>query len=232
MATVSRVPCLRFANAYLVDRGAEGLILVGTGTSAGAGRVTSFLQSIGRKPEEIGCIVLTHSDADHSGSAAKLRSLTGAKIAIHELDAPKVTGEKWLKQVRSKTGNALLSLFSVFMRFQRFRADVTLKDGDAVGPLTVIHVPGHTEGSICLYLRGEALFSGDTLITNKGKVSLPSNFVNFDGDAVKRSTKKLAQLEFDALYPGHGQPVLRNASKAVRELADSLTVAPTTDSHL
>jgi hydroxyacylglutathione hydrolase len=230
MVTVSRVPGLKFANAYLVDCGSEGLMLVDTGTSAGAGRIASFLRSVERKPEEVGFIFLTHSDPDHSGSAAELRRFTGAKIAIHELDAPRVVGEKRLKEVSGWTSNALLRLFFVFMKFQRFRADTTLKEGDAVGPLTVVHVPGHTEGSVCFYLRGEALFSGDTLVTKKGKVVLPSNFVNFDGDAVKRSAKKIAQLEFGALYPGHGEPILRNAHGAVRELADSLRAAPPTNS--
>jgi hydroxyacylglutathione hydrolase len=216
------VPKLQFSNSYFVDFSDGDLILIDTGTPGAYEKIISYLKSLGKSTNEIKVIALTHSDTDHSGSAKKIRDLSGSKIAIHELDAPRVSGKKSIKEVHSLMGNIMLGIFNAFNRFETFEADIIFKDCDSLSKLKVIHVPGHTEGSVCFYLPGVALFSGDTLRTSGGKVMLPPSYLNFDNILLRNSLKKLINLEFTELYPGHGKPIIRDADRAVRELVERL----------
>ena len=114
-------------------------------------RIIDYVQSLGCRRSDVKTIVLTHSDMDHAGSAARLKEETNAKVAIHEADAPRLSGEKEWKKVKGVLGLFLRAAGAV-MRFNRLQADVLLKDSDIINGLTVIHTPGHIEGSICLYL--------------------------------------------------------------------------------
>jgi hydroxyacylglutathione hydrolase len=215
------IPRVRGANAYLVKQD-DGIIVVDTGLPGNAGKTIDYVQSIGCRPSDVKTIVLTHSDMDHSGSVARLKEETKAKVAIHEADAPRLSGEKEPKAVKGVLG-LLLRAMTAVMRFNRINADVLLKDSDIIDGLTVIHTPGHTEGSICLYLPGRALFVGDALLTNDGTVlSLPRRSMSTDLDQAKESIKKISELKYSVLLPGHGRPIERNASAITKEFVTRL----------
>lgn len=219
---VYRIPDMGYSNAYLVEIDQQGLILIDTGTPGKDPKIQAQVTRIGRKPGDIQYIVLTHADADHSGSAARMKSITGGKLAIGELDAPRISGEvKELKEV-SGLGSVMVGLFGSFMKVERVKADILLKDGDTVGPLRVIHTPGHTDGSISLYKPGEAIFVGDLLRTDaNGKLKLASAMMSRDMSRVRRSVEKLSELEFSMLLPGHGNPLLSDASRTLREFVSN-----------
>jgi len=102
------------------------------------------------------------------------------------------------------------------------RPDSLLKDGDEVAGLRVIHIPGHTPGSIALY-DGTLLFSGDTLNVREGRVQGPPPQYTADMRQAIASVRKLLSLKFDVLLPGHGDPVVGRASeKALQDLATYL----------
>jgi glyoxylase-like metal-dependent hydrolase (beta-lactamase superfamily II) len=211
---VHQIPDMGFSNAYLVETGTQSLTLIDTGTPGKDGKVLAYLKSIGRRPGDVSYIVLTHPDADHSGSAAKLKSLTGAKLAIGELDAPRLSGEKKLKEA----SGIMIGLLGAFMRVERVRPDITLKDGDTVGPLPIVFTPGHTDGSISVYKPNDAIFVGDLLRTDgSGNLKLASPNMSRDMAEVRRSVEKISKLEFSMLLPGHGRPVEGDASKKLRE---------------
>lgn len=210
------IPRVRGANAYLV-RSNEGITVVDTGLPGSAGKILAYVESIGCHHSDVKTIVLTHSDMDHAGSAARLKEETHAKVAIHEADAPRLSGEKELKAVKGVLG-LFLGVAGAVMRFSRLKADVLLKDSDIIDGLTVIHTPGHTEGSICLYLPARALFVGDALLTNDERtLSLPRKSMSMDMDQAKESIKKVSQLEYSVLLPGHGPPIEQNASAITKE---------------
>jgi glyoxylase-like metal-dependent hydrolase (beta-lactamase superfamily II) len=210
------IPRVRGANAYLV-RSNEGITVVDTGLPGSAGKILAYVESIGCHHSDVKTIVLTHSDMDHAGSAARLKEETHAKVAIHEADAPRLSGEKELKAVKGVLG-LFLRVAGAVMRFNRLKADVLLKDSDIIDGLTVIHTPGHTEGSICLYLPARALFVGDALLTNDERtLSLPRKSMSMDMDQAKESIKKVSQLEYSVLLPGHGPPIEQNASAITKE---------------
>ena len=110
------------------------------------------------------------------------------------------------------------------MRFKPVKPDVLLKDGEQVDGLSVIHTPGHTQGSICLYCEGpKAMFVGDALRTDKNRsVKLPSATMTFNVEEAKNSIRKIAAYEFELLLPGHGPPILSDGSKKVKEFVASL----------
>jgi hydroxyacylglutathione hydrolase len=215
------VPRVRGANAYLL-RDDEGITIVDTGLPGNAGKILDYVGSIGCHPLDVKIIVLTHPDMDHAGSAARLRDETHAKVAIHEADAPRLSGKKELKTVNGALG-LFLRLTSAVMKFERLEADVLLRDSDTIDGLIVIHTPGHTEGSICLYLPGRALFAGDALATDRKRMlSLPRKSMSIDVNLAKESVRKISQLEYSVLLPGHGPPIEQNASTATREFATRL----------
>jgi glyoxylase-like metal-dependent hydrolase (beta-lactamase superfamily II) len=124
---------------------------------------------------EIEAIVNTHAHGDHTAGNAELKSLTGAKIIIHALDAAGYP-----------------------------KADVFLKDEKTLqlGEITfdVIHTPGHTPGGICLHTQGN-LFTGDTLfVGDSGRTDLPGG----DRPTLGKSIRRLMQLPDDTIiWPGH-----------------------------
>lgn len=146
--------------------------------------------------EQVRLILLTHRHFDHIMGAAAVKELTGAKIAIHALDA---AGLQSPKDSLAFYGGEHFGKKQVAVE-----PDILLSDGDTVplGSLRfrVIHTPGHTAGSICLVC-GDVLFSGDTLFYESvGRTDFPTG--NYG--ALMNSFKKLAALEGDfRVLPGH-----------------------------
>jgi len=208
---VHRIEHIRGANSYLATS-EDGATVIDTGMPGNEKRVLEYARQAGIEAYKINYIVLTHSDIDHSGSVAKLKGLTGAKVAIHEADAPRLAGEKKLKQVGGPMG-AVLGVMGAFMRFTPVQADLLLKDQDRVQGLSVLHAPGHTDGSICLYKEGDAMFVGDALRTDSsGRPQLPPGAMTVSMDLAKESVRKISSYKYSVLLPGHGPPIERNAS--------------------
>jgi glyoxylase-like metal-dependent hydrolase (beta-lactamase superfamily II) len=213
---VYQIPDMGISNAYLLDTGEQGLVLVDTGTPGKSQKILSYLTVMGRKPSDVAYIVLTHSDADHSGGAAEMRRLTGAKLAIGRSDAPRLSGEKKLKEVGG-LGGVMVGVFGVFMQVERTKPDIELDDGATIGPLAIVTTPGHTDGSISVLKPGVAVCVGDLLRTDgSGKLQLASPNLSRSMDEVRRSAEKLSKLDFSMLLPGHGKPIEVDASKRLK----------------
>jgi glyoxylase-like metal-dependent hydrolase (beta-lactamase superfamily II) len=201
-AGIHKVDGTRVGNAYIVE-GAEGILLVDTGMPGTAGRVIAALEALGHRPADVRAIVLTHWHMDHVGNAARLRRLTGAPVAIHGLDAPILAGGP-----RPEKGRRTMGLLIRLFRMDLVEADVTLRDGDVIGGLRVIHVPGHTDGSIALRGEGGVLFTGDALLGDRhGRVKPPDAGLSLDPAQASRSADSLLALKPSLILPGHGAPV-------------------------
>jgi hydroxyacylglutathione hydrolase len=226
---IHAIPKIRGANTYVVlektQVGSTGhLTLIDTGMPGNATRIVEFLKSLSKEQMGGFTVILTHSDIDHSGSVAELKEKLGnVKVAIHEADATRLTGEKPLKEARGLAG-LLFKAMAPFMKFKSVTPDVLLEDGEQIDGLSVIHTPGHTLGSICLYSEElKVMFVGDALRTNKnGMPRLPSAAMTFNIGEAKNSISKIASYEFELLLPGHGPPILSHGSKKVKEFAASL----------
>jgi glyoxylase-like metal-dependent hydrolase (beta-lactamase superfamily II) len=112
-----------------------------------------------------------------------------------------------------------MRVLGLFFKLQPVPPDLSIKEGDKLGPLIVFETPGHTMGSISLYKPGAALFSGDALLTNgKRLFKKPSRMIN--DEQAKESIRRMATLEFECLMPGHGAPVEGNASEKLKNFVE------------
>ena len=210
------IPEMGMSNAYLVEDG-DKLLVIDTGLPGHAKKILSYVKSLGKDPRSVETIVLTHPDLDHSGSAAQLKQLTGAKVAIHETDAPRLAGEKPWSEAKGATG-FVIRILGLFIKLQPVPSDISLKEGEKLGPLTVLETPGHTSGSISLYKAGTALFSGDALLTNGKGLFQEPRMVN--EELGKESIRRMTTLQFEYLLPGHGAPVEGNASEKLKDFVN------------
>jgi hydroxyacylglutathione hydrolase len=151
-------------------------------------------------------IVSTHGHWDHIGDNAAVAEHTGADIAVHPLDRARLTDPQ--------------PLWAPFEIVPSIPA-VDLAEGGEVRfgdiRLRVLHTPGHTEGSVCLYAADDGLlYSGDTLFAGGwGRVDLPGG----DPDAMAASLTRFLELD-DAVrvFPGHGGDTTIGRERAWLEL--------------
>ena len=206
------------SNCYMVFN--REIFLVDTGMPGKSNEIIKFLvNNLKRNPEDIKTIVITHHHFDHIGSLDKLKKISGARVAVHSADADYLSG------VKSQTGSAfmrpLVSLMKLLYRTRPVKPDIILEDGDKIGDYRVIHTPGHTPGSICLYNPDNGvIFVGDNLKYSKGKIEKPG--IMHESEKYRESMKKLEDLNIDVILTGHGPPVTSDANKKIMEFLKNL----------
>ncbi|MFT4143969.1 MAG: MBL fold metallo-hydrolase [Mobilitalea sp.] len=179
------------------------------------------LEAAGCTDNNLNLIVLTHGDSDHSCNAAYLRKYFKTKIAMNACDRKLVeepTLQQWMesyqydsvelqqrflqyKEIITKVTQKILD------EFERFSPDILLEDGfdlsDYGFDAKVIHLPGHTPGSIAIVTRDGKLISGDTFENTE----IPGPAPNADDfQQLTLSINSLKHLSINTVYPGHGNP--------------------------
>ncbi|MDY6906952.1 MAG: MBL fold metallo-hydrolase [Chloroflexota bacterium] len=207
-----------YVNCFLIVE--EELALIDAATRGSSGHIVESIERLGRSPSELTLICLTHYHSDHVGAAAELKGLTGAKVAAHRADVPFINGEApFFKEARGLKRALLFPPPPV-------EVDVVLEDGDELRPLgglAVVHTPGHTPGSICLYSPSRRIvFVGDALNNWGGRLSPPMRLVSRDMAEARRSAQRLAELDFDTMCFGHGRTVTGNAQAKAKRLVARL----------
>jgi len=158
--------------------------------------IADVLAIIEKHKLQVRQIVITHAHIDHVGGAMKLRQATGAPILMNQNDYALVK---------------MLDLQAAWLGMQspgHVEIDRSVGDADKVeaGPLVanVIHTPGHTEGSVCLYFPGQhKLIAGDTLFAGSiGRTDLPGG--SYEKIIRSLHEKVLALPDETAVVPGHG----------------------------
>jgi glyoxylase-like metal-dependent hydrolase (beta-lactamase superfamily II) len=216
-----------YVNAFLIER--DEVTLIDCGLRKKERTILGALRQIGRKPEELRHIALTHHHADHCGSLAALAKATGAESYIHRLDAPIVAGEapRPGPSPSSILGRVIGPLIVRLPANNPPPAKVTheLEGGEELplaGGLQVIFTPGHTAGHVS-YLwpeHGGVLFAGDAAAHTFGRLGKPMGMFTEDMAQVKDSMRKLAEMEFDAACFGHGSVVKGKAHALFRRYVE------------
>jgi hydroxyacylglutathione hydrolase len=195
-------------NCYLIETEA-GHVLIDTGCSNRRANLERELETAGCKPGSLKLVVLTHGDFDHAGNAAYLRRKYGAEIAMHYDDAGMVERGNMFWN-RRKSNVLIRMIVPILLRFgksERLKPDLCLEDGDDLSEYgldaKVVHIPGHSKGSIGVVTASADLFCGDLLIDGE-KPAL--NSIIDDLAAATASTERLKGLGIEAVYPGHGKP--------------------------
>lgn len=190
-------------NIFFLD--AEKPCLVDTGWEPDIAYCADEIRRLlrGRRLERI---VLTHRHIDHVGGAMSFRGEFGGEIFAHEADADALIGAD-----QESTGATLFGGRIQPMPVTKLREgqEIDLGGGES---LRVIHTPGHTSGSMCL-LSGKGIFSGDTVFADGGvgRWDLDTG----DYDMLLASVEKLAGLEIEDMYPGHGPCVEGGAGRHI-----------------
>ena len=160
------------------------------------GCAEQIIDVISKEKARLKFIVNTHFHPDHIAQNGLITDMTKAAILIHSEDAAGLQYD-WSAFATQYNWPVLKS-----------KADKTLNDGEIIklGKVNfeVIHTPGHTPGSICLYCQKyKALFTGDTLFYHAiGRTDLPRS----EAEQMKKSLAKLFKLPKDTIiYPGHGK---------------------------
>lgn len=216
-----------YVRGYLIDDGNE-LTLIDTLLDKGGALVLAELKALGKQPSDVKRIILTHAHQSHLGGLAALKTATGARIYCHDWEAPIIEGKK---KVEVPTGTTLLPQKPLQIYYLQVAfvlglgmpppcaVDENLKDGDHVGPLTVMHVPGHTPGSLAFYWpEKKALIAGDIVVTWPGP-ALGWPQITLDNKQNRDSVGKLCDMvNAEVLCVGHGQPVVAGASQYMKDL--------------
>jgi hydroxyacylglutathione hydrolase len=199
-------------NCYLV-KSTVGCILIDTGISTKRFKLEKELERVGCKTEDVNLIVLTHGDHDHAGNCQYLNKKYGIKIAMHNGDSGMVErGDmNWNRKANPDKISILFKmisfLFSRSIKFDTFKPDMYIEDGYDFSvhgvDAKVVHIPGHSMGSIGILTTDGDFICGDLLI-NIGKPSL--HFAISDINEANSSVEKLKPLEIKTVYPGHGKP--------------------------
>ena len=206
------------SNNYIVSN--KEILLVDTGMPGKSGEIIDYIKNeLNRDPHDIKTIVVTHHHFDHTGSLDKLKEISGAKVAIHSADADYISGEK--TQHGSLFMIPVVMFMKIIYRSRPVKADILLEDGDKIGDYQVIHTPGHTSGSICLYNpNNKVLFVGDNLMYSNNKIEGPR--VLHEPGEYKKSIEKLKNLDIDVILTGHGQAITSAANSKLETFLTEL----------
>ena len=176
------------SNIYLI----YDELMIDTGNGEPVNRIAPTLMGAGKDVKSVKRVVLTHSHFDHVGGVREIIYAANPEIMAHPLEHPEIK-----------------ALTSTNMKL------TPIVDGDSIYiddySFKVLHTPGHTLGSICLYEEKKSLLvSGDTIFPygGIGRTDLPTGNHN----ALIISIRKIARLKIRHLLPGHEDPVLKDAA--------------------
>lgn len=191
------------SNIYLID----GDTIVDSGTGLNFVRLYEIFKKMKLDFDNIKNIVNTHMHWDHIGGNGFFKN---AKIHIHEKDSNVLEkGDSEMSNAHYFNGN-----------MKPMKVERKLKEGDDVFRFKVLHTPGHTPGSICLFdSKDKILLSGDTIFADGvGRTDLPGG----SEEDIEKSLERLSSLKIDKILPGHGEPVLKSGDKVIKNIMGSV----------
>ncbi len=178
-----------------------GLILIDVGfTPECLNNIGKELKRIKKEWRDIKMVLITHAHGDHIDNLKRVLELAGGPEVM--------LGEGDVSSLREQTG---------------IEADMGLEQGDVIdacGGIEVVHVPGHSDGNLSFYLRGEkTMIVGDTIFgDDEGNLYTPPAKYSKDAKRAAREIRGLLNYDFDKLLLSHGKNILKDAKARVEEL--------------
>jgi glyoxylase-like metal-dependent hydrolase (beta-lactamase superfamily II) len=211
-------------HAFLIDDGGE-LSLVDTLFEGDGRLVLEAVRALGRSVTDLKRIALTHGHRSHLGGLAALRRRSGAQVFAHAWEADIVAGERRAQPVTLLPKQSLRLLpfqFGLWLgrpKHEPCPVDGTLEEGDAFGPLQVLHAAGHSPGHLAFFWpERQFLIAGDAVATWPELCAGWTAF-NLNRKQHEASLRRMAALEARIVGVGHGDPITEDAADRVHSLA-------------
>ena len=202
-------------NAWLIEKDGRWIVF-DTGKRRTIRRFLAGIEAAGCMPRDIALIVISHAHYDHVGGVGQLKKLSSAPVAIHRHDAESLRsgafaisdGLNMIGRFKAFMGRRVMS--RAMFAFDPVEPDILVDEErrlDDLGfPATLIHTPGHSEGSISLLSDDGALFAGDLTITQP----LPGIWRHMpiygsSIEEIKKNWRALIERCASHVYPGHGR---------------------------
>ena len=209
--------------AFLLDAAGE-LTLIDTLFEHDARRVLSEMRRLGRRAGDLKHVVLTHAHRSHLGGVAELKRATGATIHAHEHEAEIVAGRRKAERVTVRPMQTLrlwpfqLGLALGRPKHRPCEVDHALADGDRVGPLHVVHAPGHSPGHLAFWWPERGFLATGDAVATWPAFGAGWKAFNLDPERHAASLRRLAGLDPRIVGVGHGDAVTDDASARLRAL--------------
>lgn len=177
------------ANTYVIKD--EITVLIDPGLEKYLGRRLEEMQEDGIDPKEVDLITITHLHPDHCDATASLKEVSGAKVALHQSQV------EYLDIMTEET-----SRFLGIGIAKKFTADFVFEERIENTELKILHTPGHSPESICLYASDKKILICGDLVFEKGigRTDLPLG----NTEELKNSINAVSALDTELLLPGHG----------------------------
>jgi glyoxylase-like metal-dependent hydrolase (beta-lactamase superfamily II) len=197
----------------------NGVTVVDAGLAGHWRELVRELAAVGRTPDDVRGVALTHGDTDHLGFAERLRRDHGVPVHVHRADADRARGRVKAEATWGRVNPFATARFLAYaarkggLRTTYLTDVVTVDDGDVLdlpGAPRIIALPGHSPGSVAVHVPAVgALFVGDALTTRHVLTGhhgpQPAPFTD-DPDGALASLERLVDVEAAWVLPGHGSP--------------------------
>lgn len=204
---------LRAANVWVLDAQEGGTVMIDAGGRDDGDDIVSALEIAGIGEQAVDLVVLTHGHADHAGAGAFLRDELAAPIAVHAADAGRVrAGSSAVPEPQNLEGTMMRPFIDA--SFPAFEPDLLLSTSqrlDAFGIAgEVVHVPGHSPGSVAVLLDSGDVFIGDLArgdhegSRGEHQGACTTHFFSDDHEGDRAALEALLGRGARVFYPGHG----------------------------
>lgn len=209
--------------AFVLQDG-DDLIIMDTLFATHPRLILEQITAIGRSVNDIKHIILTHGHRSHLGGLAELATSSGAPVYAHEWEADIIAGQRaaqsvsWLPHSPLQSYPFQLGNNLDLSKHKPVEPDHFIHEGDQIGPLSVVHAPGHSPGHLTFWwAEKKVLFAGDAIVTWP-RLELGWRGFLLNPTQHRESIRRLAEFDTEVLCTGHGDPILNGAGNKIRAL--------------
>jgi glyoxylase-like metal-dependent hydrolase (beta-lactamase superfamily II) len=210
-------------HAYLLDDG-SGLTLIDTLFDTDGARILRAIEQIGHGVTDLKNILITHAHRSHIGGTAALKKLSGAKVWVHQWEADILAGDR-KAQACTIVPQAPLRAYPIQFGLAvgidghaPCQADDFFREGDRIGPVQVIHTPGHSPGHMSFHWDKRALLHAGDAIATWPDLRLGWPGLHLNKKQHRQSLLKIDDLRADVIAVGHGEAAMGDQVDQLRRM--------------
>jgi glyoxylase-like metal-dependent hydrolase (beta-lactamase superfamily II) len=213
-------------HAFLLDDG-KGITLIDALYDTDGKMILDEIRAMGRQPSDLKNIIATHAHRSHIGGMAELKEQSNATVYAHEWEIGIIEGKRKSTRVSiwpKPPLKAYYTQFGLALGFDGHKpclVDQSLKEGDHIGPLTIVASPGHTPGCLSFHWpEKKALFVGDVIVTWP-RVEAGWAGLTLDMKQNIKSVGKLSDFgDTEIVGVGHGEPIGEGGIEVLKKLRE------------